>query len=407
MALKGSLDDFNIMNILQMIKLEGKTGRLSLTEKDETIRITFDNGAIIYAESSPQRDEARLEKSLVSNAILSPEEWSALKKEHEDKLKPYWDILAKRISTPALVEFIRRQVIDNVYHALRWKKGDYEFTPMKGVKYNNKVMAPMDVDALLMEGCRVADEWPRVAAALPSFDTFIVKNIIGEEEEDDSLAAKARENAQVDFRSSLEYDILNARGVTLSAQQVAVLSVIGGGKSIRDILDSARQGSFESLEAVRSLLDLGIIKPVKRKKEEAKAADRAGLTARLLIAAALFAVVLGGLYWQMVRWPELIETQKSGMTKVKSIQARGGLKKISRGLEIYTALRGGPPKSLDELAEAGIIRQADLLDPWNNPYRFENKNGEVALYSTGPDVFLPKDDVVFLPPGAAAPARSS
>ncbi|MGK7344641.1 MAG: DUF4388 domain-containing protein [Candidatus Nitrospinota bacterium M3_3B_026] len=400
MALKGSLDDFNIMNILQMIKLEGKTGRLTLTEKDETVRITFDNGAIIYAESSPQRDETRLGGSLVSNAVISPQEWSAVKKEHEDKLKPYWDILARRISTQTLVEFIRRQVIDNVYYALRWKKGEYEFAPMKGVKYNNKVMTPMDVDALLMEGCRVADEWPRVAAGLPPFDTFIVKNIIGEEEEDDSLAAKPRENAQGDFRSSLEYDILSARGVTLSDQQVAVLSVIGQGKSIRETLDSARQGSFESLEAIKSLLELGIIKPAKKKKEETKTADRAGLTMRLVITAALLAVVVGGLYWQMARWPELIEAQKSGMSRVNAIQARGGLKKIARGLEIYNVLRGGLPESLDQLAKAGIIRQPDLLDPWNNPYRFEKSDGEVALYSTGPDVFLPNDDVLFTPPGS-------
>jgi len=232
MALQGSLDYFNIVNILQMIKLEGKTGRLALNEGDDIVKITFDKGDIIYAESAPQRDEARLGASLVWNSVIAPTVWEGVKKEHEDKLKPYWEILAKKLSSQELVEFIRRQVIDNVYYALRWKKGNYEFTPMKGLKYNDKLMTPLDVDALLMEGCRLADEWPRVTASLPPLTTFIVKNIIGEEEEDDSLGVKARESTEGGFRSSLEYEILNARGVKLSDAEVAVLSVIDKGKTI-------------------------------------------------------------------------------------------------------------------------------------------------------------------------------
>lgn len=397
MALRGSLDDFNIMNILQMIKLEGKTGKLTLAEGEDLVKITFDNGSVIYAESAPQRDEARLKSTMVSNKILSAAAWESIKKEHEDGLKPYWEILAKKISSKLIVELIRRQILDNVYYALRWKKGTYEFTPMKSIKYNEKVMAPLDVDALLMEGCRIADEWPRVTAALPSMDTYLVKNIIGEEEEDDSLSVRAQESAATaDFRSSLEYEILNARGVQLKDSEVAVLSVAGEGKTIHEILDSARQAHFESLEAVQRLLHLGILKQAKKKKKKALAADHSGIIYRIAVAAVLLGIVGGGIYWQITSWPNIFEAQKSGLTEVKQIQALGGLKKIEHGLKIYVSLHGRMPQSLDNLVDAGILNQSDLMDPWNNHYRFNAKADRFTLYSSGPDAFLSKENV-YLP----------
>ncbi|MBF0171163.1 MAG: DUF4388 domain-containing protein, partial [Nitrospinae bacterium] len=146
MALSGSLDDFNILNILQMIKLEGKTGRLALTEGDDQVKITFDGGAIIYAEGAPAMDEARIRESLLANNLIPPDQWEEIRREHEDKLRPFWELLAKRTDAKLVLELIRRQVIDNVFYALRWKIGQYEFTPMKSVKYNSKVMVPMDVD---------------------------------------------------------------------------------------------------------------------------------------------------------------------------------------------------------------------------------------------------------------------
>ncbi|VAX23876.1 hypothetical protein MNBD_NITROSPINAE03-1592, partial [hydrothermal vent metagenome] len=190
MALKGNLDDFNIVNILQMIKLEGKTGRLTLVENEEQVKITFDEGNIIYAEGTPLKDEKRIKSTLLSNSILKDKQWLEIQKEHEDKLKPYWEILSKKITSQMLVELISRQAVDTVYYALRWKIGSYEFTPIKNIKYNKKVMMPMDVDGLLMEGCRIADEWTRVATSIPPFDTFVVKNIYGKDEEDDSLNLK-------------------------------------------------------------------------------------------------------------------------------------------------------------------------------------------------------------------------
>lgn len=404
MALQGSLDDFNIVNILQMVKLESKTGRLTLTEGDDLVKITFDNGAVIYAESAPQREEKRIELIVLSNGLLDRASWDALQKEHRDKLKPYWELLARHIQPQTLLELIKRSVLDNIYYALRWKRGTYDFTPMKGLKYNDKVMTPMDVDALLMEGCRIADEWPRTLASIPPLDTFVVKNIIMEDDEGESLATGSEDTGFTDYKSSLEYEILSARGVALKDSEVAALAVIGRGKTIQDILDAARQGHFTTLGAVQSLLRRGLVQPAQRKKKTAMTVDHGGKAAGMIPVILLATLTVGGFLWQIVSLPSTLETQRTGMKKVNSMQASGGLKKIDHAMKIYASLNGKAPGNLDNLVKSGLLTQGDIVDPWNRQYQLAIRDDKFALYSTGPDVFLANDDVYYPKPETGSPA---
>lgn len=403
MALQGSLDDFNILNILQMIKLEGKTGRLTLTEGEELVKVTFNNGSIIFAEISPAKEEARLKGTLIHNKILDAQAWNEVKKEHEDNLKPLWELLSKKIPAQTLVELMRRHILDNVYYALRWKRGNYEFTPMKGIKYNEKVMTPMDVDAVLMEGCRIADEWPRITSSIPPLTTFVVKSILGEDEYD-SLNLKSPEGAGQDFKSSIEFEILTARGVALTDSQVNILSIMGSGKTITDILDSARQGHFVSLTGVQRLMELGIIKSAARKKDTTIALDHTGGSAKYVAMFFLLAALAGGIAWQVISLPQQTQSRKISVAQLNTAHARDTLKKIERALKVYIALRGTPPPSLSELAQSGALSANDLTDPWGNPYQFVVRQDKFTLFSNGPDTYLATDNI-YLPP-AVAPGKS-
>lgn len=396
MALKGNLDDFNIVNILQMIKLEGKTGRLTLSENEEQIKITFDDGSIIYAEGTPAKDEKRIESTLLANSILKNGEWQEIRKEHEDKLKPYWEILSKKITPQVLVELISRQAVDTVYYALRWKVGSYEFSPMKNIKYNKKVMVPMDVDGLLMEGCRIADDWVRVARAIPPLDTFIVKNIYGEDESDDSLNLKPDAEHIADYTASLEYEILSARGVSLDNSQIAVLSVIGTGKTIQEIMDASRQSNFATLEAVQSLLGLAAIKPSTKIETASVSADHTGSTSQMITVGILLAVLVGGVLWQITNRSSASAIRKADDQIVKTAYARDGLVNIKRAIQIYISLTGSTPSNIDDLINHGVIEPSGLIDPWNNKYQIEFDNDQLTLFSDGPDSILANDNV-YLP----------
>ena len=69
MALKGTLKDFGIADIFQLIGQQGKTGVLHLSEKDEEVHIGFKDGAVVKAESSTRKKKELLGRMLV-RAVL-------------------------------------------------------------------------------------------------------------------------------------------------------------------------------------------------------------------------------------------------------------------------------------------------------------------------------------------------
>ncbi|MET0405181.1 MAG: DUF4388 domain-containing protein, partial [Cystobacter sp.] len=52
MALTGTLKDFGIADILQLIGQQQKTGVLALTHKDDSVHVAFKDGNIVKAESA-------------------------------------------------------------------------------------------------------------------------------------------------------------------------------------------------------------------------------------------------------------------------------------------------------------------------------------------------------------------
>ncbi|HVO30201.1 MAG TPA: DUF4388 domain-containing protein, partial [bacterium] len=51
MALKGTLKDFGISDIFQLIQQQQKAGILVMKDKEHEVRILFDTGKIVGAES--------------------------------------------------------------------------------------------------------------------------------------------------------------------------------------------------------------------------------------------------------------------------------------------------------------------------------------------------------------------
>ncbi|MDH4185008.1 MAG: DUF4388 domain-containing protein, partial [Nitrospinota bacterium] len=364
-------------------------------ESQEEVKITFDKGMLIYAEGTPSRDEARIEYNLLANSLIKMDDWKAIKQEHDDKLKPYWDLLARKLDPKVLLELINRQTVDTVYFALRWVKGTYEFTPVKNLRYNNKVMRPMDVDGILMEGCRIADEWTRVAASIPPFDSFVVKNILGEGEEQEDKSGK-KDDEPKDFMQSLEFDVLSARGISLKESHVKVLTVIGSGKTIQEIINSARQGSFITLEALHALLNMGVITATKKKKAMMQV-DHSTKGVSMAVTVVLAAVVgLGGLAnFSGATAGE--EARKQSVAIVKNEAAKNGLKKVERAMKVYMIINSLPPKSVDDLVNSNVLAAADSVDPWENKYMLETGGDNFSIYSTGPDIGLLVDNIYLEP----------
>ena len=75
MALQGTIKDFGLPDIFQLIGLQRKTGLLMLiNDKDkESVTVTFENGMVVMSDSSQRRLEDRLGNVLVKQGKISRE----------------------------------------------------------------------------------------------------------------------------------------------------------------------------------------------------------------------------------------------------------------------------------------------------------------------------------------------
>src|ERR1035437_2218908 len=71
MALEGTLRDFSLADILQLISLQHKTGLLTVRGSADTVTLGFLDGMMVSAESSAQRLDTRLGTVLVKTRRLT------------------------------------------------------------------------------------------------------------------------------------------------------------------------------------------------------------------------------------------------------------------------------------------------------------------------------------------------
>src|SRR5512142_2726390 len=131
MALEGTIRDFGLPDIFQLIGLQRKTGTLTLTrDKDgETVTVTFENGMVVMADSSARRLEDRLGNVLVKQGKVSKErldEALALQKQTLQRLGHVL-LAASCITAHDLREALNIQVSQIVFRVFRWRDGSYQF----------------------------------------------------------------------------------------------------------------------------------------------------------------------------------------------------------------------------------------------------------------------------------------
>jgi hypothetical protein len=74
MALEGTLRDFSLADIFQLIGLQRKTGVLTLRSKDDTVTVTFLDGKVDGADSLSHRLENRLGHVLIRSNLLTQDQ---------------------------------------------------------------------------------------------------------------------------------------------------------------------------------------------------------------------------------------------------------------------------------------------------------------------------------------------
>jgi hypothetical protein len=234
LLLQGSLKEFSLPNIFQLVKMSSQTGALTIRREKEWGKIFFRDGLIHYAFSVPQ--SLPLGERLVNAGAITP---AQLKQAlAEQKKKPE----AGRIGTillelgfidrEGLEAVVREQIQDAAFNFFSWPDGEFEFTADEVVT-DQDILVEMNVENVIMEGCRRIDEWELIFEQLGSLERV----------------------------PHLSYnDRIEDRGeVTLTAEEWRVLVRIDGRADMNVILRDCGLDRFHGAKVIYSLYASGLV----------------------------------------------------------------------------------------------------------------------------------------------------
>jgi len=175
MAFKGTLKEFKVPDILQLISLQRKTGILTFTTGDAFITLIFQNGMIVGVDSFPKKLEMRVGSVLVKQDYISDEMLQRALDIQKRTNQKIGEILVAMglIEKETINESLRTQAVEIVLSLFKWKGGEYNFKVMDHLDEAMKIIDPIPTDNLIMEGVQMLDEWPQIKLLIPDDATIL------------------------------------------------------------------------------------------------------------------------------------------------------------------------------------------------------------------------------------------
>ena len=348
MALEGSLTDFGLADILQLIYFQRKTGILSLEGKMDKVKLLFIDGNIGGAESKRRIDDNRLGKILLKKGRLKKEELDATLEEQRRSGDKLGNILIRKefVDKEEIQDILQGQITETIIQLFGWKQGTYEFTA-QAVSRDKDFPFSLDTQHLLMEGLRIVDEWSVIKGKI-TLDSIFRKKI--------------------DAPSGLK------------AEEIEVFGYVDGENDVSTIIDLSGQDNFEVSKTLLALLDKGFIETLESVAvitEEPLAVKKPpmsflGYLPYLAVLLALCVSVAG------------VFLLKSDVFKILS--ASNKIDELRIKIETYQLEHSAYPSGLDQITRS--------KDAWGNPYIYRPTGDSFYIASAGADgVEGTKDDI--------------
>ena len=150
---KGSLDEYSIGDLIKLIKLQNRTGELSLEDNDNKASLYFISGdlADIYWKNRPE--SKKLANVLVQNKLLTKEEAQTalgLQKKSDRRLGAVLFSMGM-VSREKLTKILSVQTIEAMRVVSGMSHGSFEFLPLNREEIKSPVSQGVDFDKLISE----------------------------------------------------------------------------------------------------------------------------------------------------------------------------------------------------------------------------------------------------------------
>lgn len=176
MALKGNLRDFSTTQLLNLINLARKTGKLTADAQDRHAYLFFREGRLIHASTNAL--EGHLAAMLFKTGKLTQEQADVISSQSgasaSDKIMGKYLMEAKLVSRDDIVQGVKDYMLEIVYDLFTWTEGDF-FFEQDTLPANDRITVPLNLDNVILEGSRRIQEYDRLQDELPDLGTIALK----------------------------------------------------------------------------------------------------------------------------------------------------------------------------------------------------------------------------------------
>jgi len=235
-SLRGDLRVVPIAEVLQLLDAQKQTGLLEVVQGESAIEVCFRAGRVDLATARGLPEEYLLGRFLVEEELMSQADLEGFLESRVPGIKMIGAQLVKLgyLSDADLKSALARQSRELVYEVLRWSFGSFRFTRTRELPPAAvDALLALDVEGILMEGFRRVDEWHLIEREVDDFDTVFLRN-------EDAVAQMGRGR--------------------LTREELAVLELVNGKNTVKEIVRASRMGSFEVSKMLYRLLSIKLVR---------------------------------------------------------------------------------------------------------------------------------------------------
>jgi hypothetical protein len=229
-VLEGSLNDFSLPDIFQLIALTKKTGALTVTSEGREGKVLFRGGEVCFAVSDVQR--VALGARLVAAGLVGEDQVTRVLERKRDE---GGDVVALLLDEAALDEdavdaFLRGQIEDAVFDLMCLGTAGFRFDATEEDAGGGGLT--MSTEQLIMEGGRRMGEWAGIREQIPAADAVLVLS-----------PAPAAEDGTV----------------SVGVAEWGLLALVDGRRTVRDIVELTGKGEFTTTKLLAELAERGFV----------------------------------------------------------------------------------------------------------------------------------------------------
>jgi hypothetical protein len=401
MALSGTLKDFALPDIFQLIGMQRKTGLLTLESERETVSVVFEQGMVVHADSTVRRLDDLLGNVLVRQGKIRKEILEEALAKQKVSMQRLGFILTSQgyIERGDLTAALSEQVQQIVFRVFRWKSGNYHFDPAADTDYDRDNASPVSTDHILMEGIRRVDEWPIIEKRIPSLD-FVFRPLVPQKQIKVVEGADESGGLAAAFGNIEGGDDDNGNTATsevvLNVQEAKLYKLVDGKRSVATMMEMTGLSDFDVCRTLFDFIDRNLVAPAGQEQTRAQrpAGPRTdpgapsevfGLVGVVVVVllAAIGLMVSMGTPFRVPAFPSFFQ-QESGTIQQSRDVAR--MQRIVSALRAYYMAFGVYPNTLDDLVNANppLVSADDLIGAGGMAFLYQTSPSRVVVQAIGP-----------------------